>query len=64
MIEFNYCIYAKSLMWQKFHGVISILQVLKSELFELINEVLIQFICILESQVIECLMGSFYTQRF
>ena len=24
----------------------------------------IQFICILESQVVECSMGSFYTQRF
>ena len=27
-------------------------------------ESLIQFICILESQVVECSMGSFYTQRF
>ena len=25
---------------------------------------IIQFICILESQVVECSMGSFYTQRF
>ena len=28
------------------------------------NLCVIQFICILESQVVECSMGSFYTQRF
>ena len=25
---------------------------------------ILQFICVLESQVVECSMGSFYTQRF
>ena len=37
---------------------------LKQKLEKIYNCKIMQFICILESQVVKCSMGSFYTQRF